>query len=293
MDMIGNHSGSSGLGLEGSCDERSTDWIRHTDVVGGVELFEAWFHGRAYRRHRHDTYAIGLTETGVQTFFYRGAVHVSLPGNVVVLHPDEAHDGNAGSEAGFGYRQLYVEPALVFEAVRLLVGRSGSLPFLRHPVATNPKLSAAIRTAFRGDLEPLAIDDLVVRLAEGLLEADPSGGRVVPLLRLDVAAVKRAREFLDEETTRIVRSTELEALSGLTRYDLARQFRAMVGTSPYRYSLMRRLAAARAQVARRRPLVDVALEAGFADQAHFTRMFSAAFGITPGRYGALSGPAGA
>jgi AraC-like DNA-binding protein len=50
---------------------------------------------------------------------------------------------------------------------------------------------------------------------------------------------------------------------------------------------MRRLDVARAQIARHRPLVDVALEAGFADQAHFTRMFKAAFGITPARYGAL------
>ena len=47
------------------------------------------------------------------------------------------------------------------------------------------------------------------------------------------------------------------------------------------------LGIARTQISRHRPLVEVALEAGFADQAHFTRMFKAAFGITPARYGAL------
>ena len=51
---------------------------------------------------------------------------------------------------------------------------------------------------------------------------------------------------------------------------------------------MRRLAAAQAQIAQRRPLVDVAVETGFADQAHFTRRFTAAFGITPGQYRALT-----
>jgi AraC-like DNA-binding protein len=35
-------------------------------------------------------------------------------------------------------------------------------------------------------------------------------------------------------------------------------------------------------------LVEVACDAGFADQAHFTRMFKAAFGLTPARYRALS-----
>jgi len=63
----------------------------------------------------------------------------------------------------------------------------------------------------------------------------------------------------------------------------------MCGTSPYRYLLMRRLGYAREQIARRRPLVEVAFDAGFADQAHFTRMFKAAFGITPARYGVLRG----
>ncbi len=37
-----------------------------------------------------------------------------------------------------------------------------------------------------------------------------------------------------------------------------------------------------------RPLADVACETGFADQAHFTRTFKAAFGLTPAGYRALS-----
>jgi AraC-like DNA-binding protein len=84
-----------------------------------------------------------------------------------------------------------------------------------------------------------------------------------------------------------VHSTELEAASGLTRFELARQFRAMLGTTPYRYSLMRRLESARDRLTAH-PTVDAALDAGFADQAHFTRTFKAAFGVTPARYRALT-----
>jgi AraC-like DNA-binding protein len=248
---------------------------------------EARLRESAYHKHRHDTYAICLTTSGVQAFDYRGAAEVSLPGQVTVLHPDEIHDGHAGTDEGFGYRMLYVEPALIFEAVRVLCGHARSLPFVRTPVATNGKLSAAITSAFQGTHDPLAIDSLIVQLAEGLVDADPSCNHVARPRHLDVAALERARQFLDMEKTRVVRSAELEAVTGLTRYDLARQFRWMCGTSPYRYLLMRRLAAAREQIARRRPLVEVALEAGFADQAHFTRMFKAAFGLTPARYGAL------
>ncbi|MCI0347645.1 MAG: helix-turn-helix transcriptional regulator [Chloroflexi bacterium] len=85
----------------------------------------------------------------------------------------------------------------------------------------------------------------------------------------------------------MVRSSELEEVSGLTRYDLARQFRSAFGTSPYRYSLLRRLDCVRAQLRRNRSVADVALAAGFADQAHLSRMFKSAFGVTLGRYRAL------
>src|SRR5438876_1405647 len=112
-------------------------------------------------------------------------------------------------------------------------------------------------------------------------------GRPAASPRVDVSAVERARQFLDAERTRVVHSSELESITGLTRYDLARQFRVMFGTSPHRYLLMRRLAFARDRIHQQCPLVDVACEAGFADQAHFTRAFKSAFGLTPARYRAL------
>ena len=50
---------------------------------------------------------------------------------------------------------------------------------------------------------------------------------------------------------------------------------------------MRIIDSARAQLERNRSLADVALAAGFADQAHLSRMFKSAFGVTPARYRAL------
>ena len=285
--MLEKHSKASGIGLERLCTQ---DWMQSTQTEYGVEFFEAWFQGNAYQKHRHDTYAICLTTTGVLAFDYRGTSEISLPGQVVVLHPDEVHDGHAGTEEGFGYRQLYVEPALIFEAIQTMCPHTCSLPCVRPPVAMHRKLSAAISSAFQGTREPLAIESLIVQLAEGLMEADPSC-KQVPLPRhLDVAALKRARQYLDTQKTRVVHSVDLEVVTGLTRYELARQFRIMCGTSPYRYLLMRRLDFARQQLAQSQSLVEVAIEAGFADQAHFSRMFKATFGITPARYRALREP---
>jgi len=276
---------SASVGLEGSCG----DWVRSCGPRDGIELLQARFSGRGFAPHRHDTYGIGVTDLGVQTFDYRGATERSLPGQVTVLHPDECHDGRAGTDGGFSYRIVYVEPARIGDAVRAIVGRPTPLPFARQPVADRPQLARIVTDAFGSALEPLACDALIVRLAECLLEADPSLSQPGRPRRLDLTALARARAFLDSQRG-IVRSADLERLAGLSRFDLARQFRALYGTSPYRYSLQRRLAFARAELGTGRPLVEVALAAGFADQAHFTRLFAATYGLPPGRYAALHAP---
>jgi AraC-like DNA-binding protein len=250
--------------------------------VDGVELFRARLRGRPFSRHRHDVYAIGVTEEGVQAFEYRGTVEHSLPGQVFVLHPDELHDGRADGPGVFGYRQIYVNPGRIASALPALTGRPAPLPFAP-PVTDDPVLARVVRTAFASAPEPLALDALVLQLAHGLLRSSASGPASALRCRVDLPAVERGRDFLRSRLA-IVQSSEVEAVTGLDRYQFARQFHAVYGTSPYRYSVMRRIDVARGWLADARPLADTALEAGFADQAHFTRTFKAAFGMTPGRY---------
>jgi len=211
--MGSNVTRSGGEGLERSCARTITSWIASRAPADGVELFRAWFAGEAYQKHRHDTYAIGLTDRGVQVFDYRGSVRTSMPGEVVVLYPDEPHDGRAGTGEGFGYRIVYVEPSRLTEALRVLRGRPYPLPFLRDPVSKNARLARAIGEAFRAPPDSLAIDSLVVGLAEGLMAGERRGaGRPALSRHVDIRGLERARQFLDAERTRVVRSTELEPL---------------------------------------------------------------------------------
>src|SRR5262249_39751562 len=150
----------------------------------------------AYQKHRHDTYAVGVTDCGVQVFGYRGAVRASTPGQVVVLYPDEVHDGRAGTDDGFGYRIIYADPSHLLEAVRAVRGRPEPLPFVSEPVSTNPRLSQAVAEAFRAPLDSLAVDGIVVDLVDGLFAGARAGGSPPVTSRLDVRALERARQFL-------------------------------------------------------------------------------------------------
>ena len=235
--MASHMDAHSPSGLERLCG----DWIRTAPPAAGLERVEAFFSGHAYDPHRHDTYAIGYTLEGVQSFRYRGSDESSQAGQVFVLHPDETHDGHAGTAEGFHYRILYVEPGAVRDA---LADERRALPFVRDTVSNNWRIVAAIAPALvdldRPLEEPLR-DQVIVSLADALAAADPSPRRLSARDR----AVGRVREMLDANVAGGVASAELEAATGQTRYALARHFRACLGTTPYRYLVMRRLDHAR------------------------------------------------
>ena len=260
--------------------------MRHAPDEPGIERIDAYFQGYAYDPHRHDTYALGYTLAGLQCFDYRGAVRASRPGNVIVLHPDERHNGRAGEEGGFRYRMIYLEPRLIADA---LGPRASALPFVRDAVSSDPRLLAALIAALQ-DLEcrfeALERDQIVLAIAEALLARDPSARRGT-LSAGSALAVERTRQFLDANFDRTVASEELEAATGLDRYALARYFRLRLGTSPYRYLTMRRLDHARGEIRAGASLADAAFASGFADQSHMTRHFKRAYGLSPGRWRAL------
>ncbi len=272
--------------LERSCGPRG-DSIRVGAGAEGIERVEAFFGGRAFEPHRHDTYAIGITMAGVQRFRYRGADRCCLPGQLHFLHPDETHDGRAGTDAGFGYRILYVAPALVQEA---LAGRS--LPFVADPVQRPAPQTAGLAELLRDIDEPM---DELARTAAAAIVADAlagAGGADEPAGAIDLAAVSAVREYLDAHPTAGTRAHLLERVGGSDRWTIARHFRAAFGTSPDRYRTMRRLAVARRAIAAGTPLAEAAAAAGFADQSHMTRQFTRAYGMTPGRWARATRSAG-
>ncbi len=256
-------------------------WIKSSADPRGCERIEAFFAGHAYEPHRHDTYAIGRTLAGVQQFGYRGETVNGLPGTVIVLHPDEPHDGHAGTEAGFHYRMSYIEPSLIQQA---LGGRP--LPFVPAAVSGDSRLLRAVETLLDAR-EGLEHDDALYDLA-WIMDTVSNGARKGMPRLIDYAAAERARTAIHDSPEEPLSLETLEDAAGRDRWSLSRDFRLAFGTSPYRYLVMRRLDRAKALMRAGQPLVEAAFAAGFADQAHMTRHFRKAFGITPGQWRKLT-----
>ena len=115
-----------------------------------------------------------------------------------------------------------------------------------------------------------------------LLEALPdllhAGSVAAPLQ--ERAAVKAAREMLSQSGH--LSFTSISEMIGFSREHATRAFSQWYGMSPGSFRRERRLRRALRRIDDGTRLVDVAAEAGYADQGHMTRSMRAALGVTPG-----------
>jgi AraC-like DNA-binding protein len=272
--------GRSADRLEGQC-QAPVDRIRIGHGSTGIERLEARFVGQAFSPHRHDTYAIGVTLSGLQTFRYRGARRVCLPGQCHVLHPDEIHDGSAGTVEGFSYRIVYIDPSLIQQA---LGGKA--LPFVSDPIVEGRAFQGALPRALwrlEEPIEDVARIEIVTAVADFLDRASTLSAQKRSR-SLHLASLVRVHDLIAANPARRLSIAVLEGVSGLDRWTLARQFRAAFGTCPSHFRTMRQLDEARRIIRRGRSLAEAALDAGFADQSHMSRMFKRAYGLTPGKW---------
>lgn len=252
----------------------TANWV--VRAPGAVDRIEACFSGVAYAPHRHDTYAIGVTLAGVQSFDYRGEARHSLPGQLVVLHPDELHDGRAGDGEAFRYRTAYIRPA---ELQEVLGGRT--LPFIEGGLSSDARLAEAVGALLADYDRPLTrleYQDALVGIAAAL---EAVSGGMTRIRRANREAARAARDYIEACLDETFSLADLERATGHDRWQLSRDFRAMFGVSPYRYLILRRLEKARALMLKGRSGAEAAADCGFADQSHFGRLFRKTWGLTP------------
>jgi AraC-like DNA-binding protein len=95
-------------------------------------------------------------------------------------------------------------------------------------------------------------------------------------------AVKRMCALLDTSASqRDIRVTQLAQQSGLSIRQLRQRFTEQLGIGPRAYLRWRRLRRAFESIERGATLTVAAMEGGFADGAHFSRVFQSQFGMPP------------
>jgi AraC-like DNA-binding protein len=259
---------------------------RHS-AVAGVDLLRARFITHRYGRHMHETYTIGVIESGQEEFEYGGRLMRAGPGAVALLNPEVVHTGQAAGPEGWSYRVFYPEVEVI-TAIAAELGWPRGVPSFPETVVSDARGAALVRAAHvaaeRGD--QLASSSLLRTALAGILVAHAAagpGGRGSRPSRAP-AAVAQTRELLSDRLADPPSLDELAAVTGLGPFALLRAFRAETGLPPHAYLNQLRVRQARCLLDGGLAPAQVAAHTGFADQAHLTRHFKRVVGVPPGAY---------
>ena len=96
--------------------------------------------------------------------------------------------------------------------------------------------------------------------------------------------VARVAEYIDTHFADPLPLRDLCDAAHLSGSYLIRAFKKRYGIAPHEYQTNRRIQYAKAQLRAGTPIAQVALDVGFADQAHFQRVFKRMTAATPGQY---------
>jgi AraC-like DNA-binding protein len=254
--------------------ERVRAW--RPEVPGVQEVLHAEFNEHAYPMHTHAEWTLLLIDEGEVAYRLDGRDRLAPTATLTLLPPGVPHDGRAATAGGFRKRVAYVDGDWLGDEA---VARTVDAPLLAHPSAAGAagRLHRALGMGgdgLRAESELLAIRRAALRAF---------GARVVPVRRDDPLAV-RLRALLDDRLTAAPTLAGAAVELGTSAPRLVRAFTAAYGMPPHRYLTGRRVDLARRLLLRGIPVAEVAVAAGFYDQAHLTRHFARTLGVTPARF---------
>lgn len=256
-------------------------------VLGDTEMLRATYVTHAFSRHTHEGYAIGVIESGVEAFSYRGAAHEAVAGSVVIIHPGEVHTGHAGIPEGWSYRMLYPDSALVQQAATEVQENFKGIPFFANPVLQDVELADQLRrmhqaienaesTLERESRFLWTLSQLIARYASDRLSPTP--------VKQEHLAVEQVQTFLKTHYAESISLEQLAQRVNLKPLRLLRIFQREMGLPPHTYLVQVRVAQAKKLLSLGLPIAQVAYDTGFTDQSHLNRHFKRLVGVTPKQY---------
>lgn len=92
-------------------------------------------------------------------------------------------------------------------------------------------------------------------------------------------------DYIDAHLHQEIKLTDLASLLGMSEFHFSRQFKQMLGTTPYQYLLQQRIERAKQLLKQSdRSIADIALTCGFNSHSHLSKQFRQLTGTTPKAY---------
>jgi AraC-like DNA-binding protein len=265
-----------------------SEWTSYYRPKGmtGVAALHAHFVDHKYPRHAHAYSVVGLVESGVQSYFYRGSRHFTPAGRVFIVDHGEPHTGEPAADGGYVYRTLCLDPDFLARALNGQSGSRGS-PHLKGAVLDEPELARALSRFHRALAKRATAVEQEMLLLEAVMllltrHSDARCGEVRD--GGEPRAIARARDYIEAHFARDISLADIAESVCLSPFHFARLFARIAGMPPHAYLESVRIRRACELLDAGEAIASVAATVGYADQSHLTNRFKRFLGITPRQY---------
>jgi AraC-like DNA-binding protein len=169
------------------------------------------------------------------------------------------------------------------------IGELAYQPGIGHEDSVVRHLGASLLEALHrpDEANQLFIDHAMLALTAHVVQTYGGLRRSAELARGGLAPwqARRACERLESDLGGTLSLQQIAAEFDLSVSHFSRAFRISTGLPPHQWLLRQRVKAAQQlMTVRDLPLSEIAMSAGFANQSHFTRVFTAVVGVSPGAW---------
>ena len=103
--------------------------------------------------------------------------------------------------------------------------------------------------------------------------------------KFDQSQLDKIDHYIAENIGSTISVDDLSELLHCSKFYFLREFKKLVGETPYQYLMHKRLEQAKAKLSADNPnIAEISHQLGFNDQSHFTRVFKSQYGMTPGQF---------
>ncbi|NDV21389.1 AraC family transcriptional regulator [Desulfovibrio sp. JC022] len=257
--------------------------IIYSSPMEGLEVLSC-SSGREFKSHLHDGYVLWLNSESGENYSVKGSSDILQPGSISIIEPETIHANSPCCIERRHLRSFYFSEEFVRSLNFKLLGRENAVSPFRNRLLENKRLWQALSGLHNKLLSPaekLEAEENILSVLSGLYkQADAKD--ILP--GSEDKRVAMVIDYLHAHMDSSLSLAELADLVGCTEFHLIRIFRSHKGLPPHSFLIQLRLEKARRLLAANANIADTAVQCGFSDQSHLTRLFKIRYGLTPRQY---------
>lgn len=252
--------------------------------IKGITIRLSNFKQPSFKKHFHPFYSIGVIEAGEGSVLLNNQCFKLYKKASIFINPQEVHACNPVKDSNWSFKMFYIDNSLIEKTVSLAQFTLNDLPRFKKEKSFNIQDYNLIQNLYQSLSSPesnlSSETTLFLTLAEFL-----NLKKSYRENQKDDKMVKIIKDFLHENYQRKISLQELSSLTNKSIHYMCRTFSSATGLPPHSYQNQIQIEKAKTLLKnQKKPLCDIALEAGFYDQAHFSKKFKNFTGVSPKKY---------